>query len=68
MDFVYKLFKYEFSYGCQGTMDKGIEYALLHVPEDASFSNNRSTLYQEKHQEYYHEIDYDTIQDLTIQF
>ena len=44
MEFVYKLFKYSYRYYVQGTEEKSEEYALLRVPKNASFANNRSTL------------------------
>ena len=68
MKFVYKLFKYTYIYYVQGTKERDVEYALLYVPEDASFSNNRSTLFNEKYREYDHEIDIESVQDLTIKF
>jgi hypothetical protein len=65
---VYKLFKYIYISHCQGSEDRGVEYALLYVPEDASFNNNRSTLLNNKHREYDHEIDIESVVDLTINF
>jgi len=68
MEFVYKLFKYEYKYYVQGSEDWGVEYVLLRVPESATFNNNRSTLINERHKEDNHEIDIDSVQDLTIKF
>ena len=68
MKFVYKLFKYRCTTYCQGTADRGEDYVLLHVPEDATFYNNRSTLYDAKHREGFYEIDFDSIEDMTVMF
>ena len=68
MNFVYKLFSYTYKYDCQGTDEYAKEYALLHVPENATLANNKSTLYKKRNQKYHHEIDFDSIQDLTITF
>ena len=65
---VYKLFKYKYISYCQGTADKSTEYALLYVPDNASFNNNRSVLYSERHQDNYHEIDIESVKDLSIGF
>ena len=67
-NWVYKLFKYEYKYDCQGSDEYGVEYALLHVPDDATLANNKSTLYQKRNVKWSHEIIYESIQDLTIQF
>jgi len=61
-----KLFKYTFHSHCQGSRDRGVEYALLHVHEDASFNNNRSHLILQRHEDYNHEIDIESVEDLTI--
>jgi len=68
MEFVNKLFKYTYISYNQSTMVYRSEYALLHVPKDAPFTNNRSTLYNARHKDYYHEIEMDSIEDLTINF
>lgn len=68
MKFVYKLFKYRYTYYCQGTEETDVEYALLYVPEDASFNNNRSTLINKRHNNYDHIIDINSVEDLTIKF
>ncbi len=68
MNFVYRLFKYRYKYYVQGSEECGEEYALLHVPENASFNNNRSTLINKRHRADYHEIDIESVQDLTIKF
>lgn len=68
MKFVYRLYSYEYKYHVQGTEERDVEYALLHVPEDASFNNIRSTLLNAKHRNYSHEIDINSVVDLTIQF
>lgn len=68
MEMVYKLFKYHYTYYVQGTEEHDVDYALLRVPEDATFNNNRSLLYNERNKEYYHEIDISSIEDLSINF
>lgn len=68
MNFVYKLFRYNYTYYVQGTEEQDTEYALLYVPEDASFSNNRSTLFQKRNEKNYHEIDIESVVDLTVKF
>ena len=68
MNFVYKLFKYNYTYYVQGTEEQDTEYSLLYVPEDASFNNNRSTLFQRRNEKNYHEIDIESVVDLTIKF
>jgi len=67
-NYVNKLFKYYYTEYCQGTADRGWEYVLLHVPIDASFNNNRSTLYANRHKKNVHEVDINSVQDLTINF
>jgi len=68
MNWVYKLFRYRYTYYVQGTEEQDIEYALLYVPEDASFNNNRSTLMNARYRKYDHEIDIESVTDLTIKF
>lgn len=68
MNFVYKLFRYNYTYYVQGTEEHDTEYALLYVPEDASFNNNRSTLFRRRNKKYYHEIDIESVVDLTVNF
>ncbi len=68
MNFVYKLFRYNYTYCVQGTEEQDTEYALLYVPEDASFNNNRSTLFQRRNEKNYHEIDIESVVDLTVKF
>ena len=68
MDFVYKLFRYNYTYYVQGTEEQDTEYALLYVPKDASFNNNRSTLFQKRNEKNYHEIDIESVVDLTVKF
>ena len=69
MDFVYKLFRYNYTYyDAQGYEEKDTEYALLYVPKDASFNNNRSTLFQRLNKKNYQEIDIESVVDLTVMF
>jgi len=68
MKFVNKLFKYNYVTYSQGTEDIGVEYALLYVPKYATFANNKSTLYQARQRDGFYEINYDSIEDLTINF
>jgi len=68
MEFVNKLFKYRYENYNQGSIHTHTEYALLNVPEDATFNNNVATLVENRHVEYYHEIDISSVEDLTIKF
>ena len=60
MRFTYRLLKYTYTSYCQGTADRGVEYALVYAPEDASSNNVRSRLINQKQKEYDHEIDIDS--------
>ena len=69
MTLVYKLFRYRFATYSQGTRDgNGVDFALLHVPSDASFNNNKGLLMQRKHKEGIYEIDLKSIEDCTVTF
>ena len=69
MTLVYKLFRYRFATYSQGTRDNyGVDFALLHVPSDAPFNNNKSLLMQRKHKEGIYEIDLKSIEDCTVTF
>ena len=68
MNKIYKLFKYRVTTYCQGSADRSEDYALLHVPEDAVFNNNRSTLMNAKHREGIYEIDINSVEDMTVVF
>lgn len=67
-EFIYKLFKYRYTYYVQGSEEQDTEYALLYVPKDATLNNNKSVLFKERNRKYFHEIDYDSIENLTIIF
>jgi hypothetical protein len=60
------LLKYNYISHCQGTEDKGIDYALVYAPDDASFNNIRSRLFNKKNEEYNHEIDVESVENMTI--
>ena len=64
MEFTTKLFKYTYIWYCQGSEEKSIDYALLHVPKNASFNNNRSTLIEKIDLD----IILDSVEDCTIYF
>lgn len=68
MEFVYKLFRYNYIYHVQGTKERGTEYALLYVPKDSTFNNNRNILYERRNQNYSHEINIESVEDLTTIF
>ena len=68
LEFVYKLFKYKYSVYCQGDRESSYEYALLNVPKDATFNNNRSVLMNKRSKEFVHEIDIESVVDLSINF
>jgi hypothetical protein len=64
----YRLLRYQYKYDNQGSDEYGIDYALIYAPEDASFNNIRSVLFNQKHKEYYYEIDIDSVEDMTIKW
>lgn len=64
----YRLLKYTCTEYCQGSADKGEEYALIKCPSNASFNNVRSTLIKERHIVGVHEIDINSVKDLTIKW
>jgi len=68
MEWKYVLLEYNYTYYCQGTEEQDHAFALIHCPEDCSFNNVRSTLFNTRNVEYYHEIDIDSIKDMTIEF
>ena len=68
MEWSYRLLKYNYRWYCQGTEEWGETYALIHAPKDASFNNIRSTLINQRHNEYDHYIDIESVQDLTIEW
>jgi hypothetical protein len=64
----YVLLEYDYKYDCQGTDEYGHAFALIHCPQDCSFNNIRSTLIQEKYEKFYHEIDVESVKDITIEW
>jgi hypothetical protein len=68
MEWKYVLLEYTYTYYCQGTEEKGNGTALIHCPSDCSFNNIRSTLFNKKHRKYYHEIDVESVKDVTIEW
>jgi len=64
----YRLLKYRYKYFVQGSEENAEEYALILCPKDASFNNVRSTLFNERYKSYYHEIDIESVKDLTIKW
>ena len=64
----YVLFEYDYIAYCQGTADKGHTFALVHCPEDCSFANARGTLFKDRNREYNHEIDINSVKDVTIEW
>ncbi len=64
----YRLLKYSYKYFVQGSEEHSEEYALIHCFKDASFNNVRSTLFNERYKEYTHEIDIESVKDLTIKW
>lgn len=67
-DWKYVLLEYDYKYYCQGTEEWGHTFALIHCPEDCSFANIRSTLFQKRNRSYDHEIDIDSVKDVTIEW
>lgn len=68
MNWVYKLFRYTYISHCQGTVDSNEGYALLHVPIDDTFNDNRATLFKGRNKNYDHEVDIKSIEDCTVNF
>lgn len=64
----YVLFEYNYITYCQGTADRGHTFALVHCPEDCSFANARSVLINAKHRENYHEININSVKDVTLEW
>ena len=64
----YVLLEYNYITYCQGTADRNSGTALIHCPEDCSFSNVRSTLLNAKHIEGIYEIDINSVKDVTIEW
>jgi len=63
----YVLLEYTYTTYCQGTADRyNRGTALIHCPEDCSFNNIRSTLFNKKHREGIYEIDIDSVVNATI--
>ncbi len=63
-----RLLKYRYKQVSQGTADQAIEYAFIYAPQNATFNNVRSVLMKEKYKEHYHEIDLNSVEDLTINY
>ena len=61
-----RLFKYNYVYYVQGTKEYDVGYAQLIVPATNSFRQNKELLYTQRYERYNHEIDPDSIEDLTI--
>ena len=68
MNLIYKLFKYQYHYYNQGTKEIDVEYVLLHIPENIDIYDIKELLYQQRHDHYNHNIDLDSIVDLSIKF
>jgi hypothetical protein len=64
----YVLLGYIYTTYCQGTADRYGGMALIHCPNDCSFNNIRSTLFNERHRKGVYEIDVDSVVDLTIEW
>jgi len=66
MKWKYVLLEYDYYTYCQGTRDHNHGVALIHCPEDASFSNVRSTLFNTRHRPGRYEILTESVEDMTI--
>jgi hypothetical protein len=64
----YVLLEYNCTTYCQGTADRGHDFALIHCPEDCSFNNVRSTLINARHIEGVYEIDIKSVKNATIEW
>jgi len=62
------MLEYDFTYDCQGTDELVHTCVLMHCPEDATFENIRSMLFQRKYNKYHHVIDLDSVVDVTIEW
>lgn len=65
MEFTYRLLRYNYTYYVQGSDEKAEGLALIYAPKSATFNNVRSTLMNQKHKSG-HEIDIESVEDLTI--
>lgn len=64
----YVLLEYDYISVYQGTEDNNHTMALIYCPEDCSFNNIRSTLFNKRHDVYNHRIDIDSVKDVTIEW
>lgn len=64
----YRLLKYTYKYFVQGSEERAEEYALILCPKAASFNNVRSSLFNQRYVEYTHEIEIESVKDLTIKW
>lgn len=62
---VYKLFRFTCYTYCQGTRDRGEDYVLIRVPNNATLNNNISFVIQQFHRKGSYEIDFETIKCMT---
>ena len=68
MEWKYVLLEYNYKYYNQGTEEWEHTFALIHCPADASFNNVRSALFNARNEEYYHEIDIESVKNATIEW
>ena len=61
-----RLLEYRYRYSVQGTDEEGIDFALVYVPENASFAIARSVLINQRYQKFDHEIIIESVIDKTI--
>ena len=64
----YVLLEYDYTTYCQGSEDFNRGQALIHCPEDCSFNNIRSTLFNRKYRKGVYEIDIESVRDVTIEW
>lgn len=68
MEKKYVLLEYDYLEYCQGTADRGHGFALLHVPVSFTLSDTKDFLMRCKHRGYNYEINYNSIEDATLEF
>jgi hypothetical protein len=68
MEKKYVLLEYDYLSYCQGTADRGHGFALVHVPISFTLFDAKDFLMQCKNRSYDHEINYDSIEDATLEY
>lgn len=64
--FQYFLLKYNVTTYSQGSADCGVDYALIHAPEDIRLGSLRDLLFKKMNRKDVYEIDINSIKNQTI--